>query len=421
MALVGLDLSSGLERLQIFLIGAGFNVRVLLDMAVDKRYMKLSDMTEEDEDRLFHIDTAMPVPNPTIFMLIGSPGAGKTSGHDVAKRAMLDILGESGWGGGEAPAYVSIDLDLLVERMEPFRASSMIHRIISHDPVLSTYMIPQRGRPGAPPPDPKKAVQLNTMKAYIGSSQNLELFDNFDWLMDKVTADAARTPAPELLRAKALMDELAPVRERWRALKGRRLAREAALYMRAMGAIQRAMNRRVNIVYETTLTPPAGSPPCTIGDGLVPPVIKKFDEIFDLAMSMRYGLHLYHVGYSGEDAEVTERLIKLIQQRITGRQEYNTPFRNDPFYRLVPLEGIPELVEKNATAFRCITATPKYAGYVTFKEINPLELPEKPGIPPRNFIFNDEIRKTRGRYAGNAVRGGRSRRRRSKSRRTRRR
>ncbi len=391
----------------------------------DKRYLKLSDMTQADEDRLFHIDKAMPVPNPTLFMLIGSPGAGKSSGHSVAKDAMLDLLRIEGWGGeepaapghggAEPPPYVSIDLDLLVERMEPFRASSMIHRIISRNPVLSSYEIPQRGRPGAPPPPSKRAAQLNTMKAYIGIGQNLELFDNFDWLMAKVTEDAAARPSPELFEAKALLDELAPVRNRWRAMKGQKLAREAALYMRVMGAIQRAMAKRVNIVYETTLTPPAGSPPCTIiGEGQVPPVIKKFDELFELAMSMGYGMHLYHVGYSGGDAEVTAALVAEIQRRITGRQEYNTPFRELPFYRLVPLEGIPELVKNNAIAFRCISATPKYQGHVTFRELNPLEAPPMPPRAERAFNLARE-KAAALTYIGESVHGGlRSRRRRAK-------
>lgn len=376
-------------------------------MAEAKKYLKLADMTQADEDRLFHIDTAMPVPNPTLFMLIGSPGAGKSSGHSVAKEAMRSILGEGDWGGSEAPPYVSIDLDLLVERMEPFRAASMIHRIISHNSVLSAYMIP--ADPRRPRNGPKKASALETMKAYISTSQNLELFDNFDWLLAKVTADAAATPTPELIEAKAILDELAPLRGRWRGVKNKKLARDAALYLRVMGAITRAMAKRVNIVYETTLTPPAASgPTCSMGANGTqgPPIIKKFDELFDLAQSMGYGLHLYHVGYSGPDAEVTAALVHEIQQRITGRQEHNTPFRDAPFYRHVPLEGIPKLVENNAVAFNMIQACPKYSS-VTFRELNPLERMGAVARPEaRAFNRGREVAATLGAYMGNAVVGG---------------
>lgn len=395
-------------------------------MANAKKYLKLSDMTQADEDHLFHIDTAVPVPAPTLFMLIGSPGAGKSSGHSVAQQAMLNGLRVEGWGGEEpaapghggsvAPPYVSIDLDLLVERMEPFRVASMIHRIISHNPVLSAYMIPPD--PRRPRNAAKRAASLNTMKAYISESQNLELFNNFDWLMAKVAADAAALATPELIEAKAILDELAPLRGRWRTVKGQRLGREAALYLRVMGAITRAMAKRVNIVYETTLTPPgAGGPACSLGaDGQGPPIIKKFDEIFDLAQSMGYGIHLYHVGYSGPDAEMTVALVNEIQQRITGRQEYNSPFREAPFYRHVPLEGIPKLVENNAVAFKMIQACPKY-GEVTFIELNPLErmgAVRRPEVRP--FNMRRELAATLGAYMGPAV-GGYTRHRRSHGRR----
>jgi hypothetical protein len=390
-------------------------------MSNAKKYLKLSDMTQVDEDHLFHIDTAVPVPAPTLFMLIGSPGAGKSSGHSVAQQAMKAILGEGNWGGSEAPPYVSIDLDLLVERMEPFRVASMIHRIISHNPVLSAYMIPPD--PRRPRNTAKKAASLNTMKAYISESQNLELFNNIDWLMAKVAADAAEFATPELIEAKAILDELAPLRGRWRTVKGQRLGREAALYLRVMGAITRAMAKRVNIVYETTLTPPAaGGPACSLGaDGQGPPIIKKFDELFDLAQSMGYGIHLYHVGYSGPDAEMTVALVNEIQQRITGRQEYNSPFRDAPFYRHVPLEGIPKLVENNAVAFKMIRACPKYSG-VTFRELNPLERMGAVGRPAaRPFNLRREVAATIGAYIGEPVVGGYTRRRRHVKRRSHRR
>lgn len=312
-------------------------------------YMKLSDITNDELDALFEIPQAAPVAGqPILFLLIGSPGAGKSSAHAYAKAVIGDI------------PYAKVDLDRAVEVLEPFRAASMISRILSK----------AHG---------KKAI-LPTMKAYISDKENLELFDWFDALLTELGYTEEMLTSGEWGGDAVLNDlrRLYEVRRQWYALKGVGSGYDA-LWKRVNPAIERAMAGRKNIVYETTM-----------GPGKFGKKVFKFDELAKLAARYGYAIHLYHIGCS--DPALDEPLAAEIKTRIQGRQEFNTPFREKPFWRYVPIgpedRDINNLVQTNRVAFSYIQEYAQAAFPtvpITFKEYCPLpvaanvrRLPERP-------------------------------------------
>jgi hypothetical protein len=344
-------------------------------MANSTGFLKLSDITPSMEDAAFHIDTAIPVERPTLFILIGSPGAGKSSGHKYA----LDAMGIG--GGAGAPGYATIDLDLLVEKMESFRAASMLARIISRDPELKAFA---------------GDIAFPTMEAYISDRQNLKMFDWFDELIARVGLTAEQLNSPEWGGDEVMnaIKQLWDIRKRWGALKGIRGGE--ALWKRTNIAIERAMSKRVNIVYETTM-----------GPGKFGKKIAKFDALKTLADRYGYNIHLYHIGCS--DPAKQGALIEEIQTRVTGRQEFNTPFRAKPFWRYVPPEGIKELVEKNAIAFNYIQSYVPESPTVHFAEYCPIPLEDEPRrLAPREFNLERELTAL-GAYSGAPILGGKRR------------
>ncbi len=331
-------------------------------------YMKLSDITNEELDALFEIPQAeSAAEQPILFLLIGSPGAGKSNAH---KKMIEPVLGDI--------KYAKIDLDRAVEVLEPFRLASMISRILS-----KAYG--------------KRAI-LPTMKAYISDKENLELFDWFDGLLaelgyneEMLTSNWGGDDVLNDLR------QLYKLRQQYYALKGAGSGYEA-LWKRVNPAIERAMTARKNIVYETTM-----------GPGKFGKKIFKFDELAKLAARYGYAIHLYHIGCS--DPAADEPLAAEIKTRIQGRQEFNTPFREKPFWRYVPIgpedPDINNLVKSNRLAFTYIQEYAQAAFPtvpITFNEYCPLPIPEGvQRLPERPFNRANEIKRTVAAY----TRGGR--------------
>ncbi len=346
-------------------------------MAEGTGFLKLGDVTPEMEDSLFHIDTAIPVERPILFILIGSPGAGKSSGHKYAQAFM-------GLGGGSGvPGYATIDLDLIVERMEPFRAASMLARILSRDPDL-------KARIGD--------INFPTMEAYISERQNLKMFDWFDDIVSRLGLNFEAIGEWGGDPFMNIMKQLYNIRRRWYALKDAESGKPA-LWKRTNLAIERAMTKRVNIVYETTM-----------GPGKYGKKIAKFDALKALADRYDYNVHLYHIGCSDEAKHGL--LIKEIQKRVEGRQEFDTPFREPkPFWRYVPPEGIAELVVKNATAYNNIRSYVPESPTMHFAEYCPIPFPERP------FNLGRELNASMRAYSGAPISGGKRRKTRGRRRR----
>jgi len=264
-------------------------------------YRALSDLTPQVVDALYHIDTATPSAHPAFVMMIGAPGAGKSSGHGVAiDRGFLP-----------AGNYATINLDSLLEAMVPFRAASSM-----------AHLLKQRHR---------DHVKFASIGAYGSKKDNLGMFKWYN------TAHAALQAAePNTIAA------FNTVRTQWPAPAA---GAPASLIALNEAAIQRAIQRRVPVVYETT---------ATLGkDGRV----AKVDAIAAALEGTPYKLVVMHV--SGKVADVVAR--------VKARQEHAMPADAAPYYRMVPAPVIADQVEKNDAAFKALL--PQYAGRAEFLEV----------------------------------------------------
>lgn len=268
---------------------------------------KLSALTPPVVDHLFGIDTAEPVAVPRFVFIVGVPGVGKSS---ISHRLP----------GGHA----TINLDTLLEAIEPFRAASAIAHALKSD---------ERTR---------EKISFASIFGYGTRKENLGMFDWYD---------RAR---PEL------GDDYNAVRERFRPLHGH-MAPETIIQASA-AAIQRAIDRHINIVYETTLD-----------DG-------RITKVRDIVESLppTYRVVLYHL--VGPVAEVVER--------IRARQEYSMPYDSPyPFYRYVTTkpENIKEQTNNNRKAVKSLRRKYEATGAIEFHEV---ETRLDPAALPRPRVFN---------------------------------
>jgi hypothetical protein len=279
----------------------------------------LSDMTPARIRAVYGIDAAEPVDTPIFLFLIGSPGAGKSSGHRWAiERGLLPPTG-----------YATINLDLLLENMLPFRVASAIG-----------HLLKQR----------HENVRFSSIPAYGSRQENLGLFDWYN-------ADHARLGDPSL----------DPLREQFRPLQGQEAA--AALRTRSDAAIQEAIGRRIPIVYETTFSVNRSGR------------VDKLDHIMEQLAGSPYRVAVLHVRAVPAD----------IIERIHARQEYNTPFQIFPFYRYIPVKRAMarDWIESNAKAYRTIQK--QYPQILAMEIENPLDAARLP--PPRRERYSKEKRR----------------------------
>jgi hypothetical protein len=261
----------------------------------------LSELTPAVVNALYHIDSATPRPDPAFVLMIGAPGAGKSSGHAAAIEA------------GYLPAgdYATINLDILLESMLPFRAASSM-----------AHLLKQRHR---------EMVKFASIPAYGSKKENLGMFKWYN------TAHGALQAAePNTIAA------FNTVRAQWPAP-----APEAAAPLTALNeaAIHEAIKNRVPIVYETT---------ASVGkDGRV----AKADAIAAALEGTPYRLVVMHV--TGKPADIAER--------VKARQEHGMPAEALPYYRMVPSMIIADQVKGNAAAFAALQA--QYAGLADFIEV----------------------------------------------------
>jgi len=267
--------------------------------------LRLSALTPPVVDRLYNIGE--PDERPTFLWLVGSPGAGKSSGHARAIEA------------GYLPAgnYATINLDILLESLTPFRAASSMAHYTKHA-------------------HPDRDLKFASIGAYGSRKENMGLFRWYN-----------AAPIPELADVRAefmgLRDQDAP----------------QSLVDINDAALARAIQRSVNIVYETTLTKS----------------IKKVDDVMSYLAKQgpQYRVVFYHVTGTPED----------IAARIRARQEYGMPYEEMPYYRYVTtrVTKIATFVEQNAAGFAA--ARKKYGAHAVFDEfVNPLDPtllePERP-------------------------------------------
>lgn len=162
---------------------------------------QLSGLTPAVVDGIYNISGAKSDAAPHFVFLIGSPGAGKSSGHGAAIGAGLIPAGN----------YATINLDSLLEHLAPYRAGTAIGHLLK--------------------------LKSASITAYAAKKENLGMFKGYN------EGRAAVDPA---IRA-----DIDLVREQW----------ESPSPITAFNimdindaAIKRATKRKVNVIYETTFT-----------------------------------------------------------------------------------------------------------------------------------------------------------------------
>lgn len=307
-------------------------------------YPSLSALTAPVVDRLYNIDSATPDEHPTFLWLVGSPGAGKSSGHARAIEAGLIPAGN----------YATINLDTLLESLTPFRAASAMGHYVKHVPAMRNT-----------------GAKFSSIFAYGTRKENMGLFKWYNTAHNAIAAvDPAATANLNRVRA-----EFAP-------LDGREA--EAKLTELNEAAIQRAVTRGINIVYETTLSLNKAKK------------VQKVEDVMALlkAHAPQYRVVFYHV--YGDPAEVAAR--------IQARQEYGMPYEEMPFYRYVAASPamVSEYTEKTAEAFAALRKQYGSKG-VTFEEwANPMDPARLPA--PRNFNAPTQLRRITRAYGPASMR-----------------
>ena len=237
---------------------------------------RLSALTPPVVDQLYNIDGAEPVDAPMFLFLVGAPGAGKSTGHEHAIRAgLLPANGN----------YATLNMDTLLESLTPYRAATAIAHSLHK-------------KPGP---------------AYGSTKENLGAFK---WYDDNGFAD------PDFNK----------IRRRFLPLKN--VTTEYSIIDRNHLAIKRAIDKHINIVYETTLSLSRSGR------------VNKVDEIIQYLEKEKAGYKIvfYHVTGSASN----------IARRIHARQELSNNLM--PFYRYVPTDVglIEKLITDTATAFNAL-------------------------------------------------------------------
>jgi hypothetical protein len=271
---------------------------------------KLSDLTDAVVDGIYNISGAKTDAAPHFVFLIGSPGAGKSSGHGAAIAAGLIQAGN----------YATINLDSLLENLAPYRAGTAIGHLLK--------------------------LKSLSITAYAAKKENLGMFKAYN------EGRAAVDPA--------VAAELNAVREQWASPSPATAFNVMDINDRA---IKRAINNKVNVVYETTFT--------LNKDGRV----KKFDDIMTLLEKTPYQVAVIHV--TADPGDITTRL--------TARQEYGMPAEAYPYYRQVPPATAGKFVKDNAMAYHTLEGEFAPKGFIFMEIQNPLDparLPAPHAISP---------------------------------------
>lgn len=277
---------------------------------------RLSALTPDVVDAFYNIDGAQPSEHPTFLFLVGAPGSGKSSGHARAFDAGILSPGD----------YATINMDTLLESLVPFRAASSMAHFLKRNPKT------------------KEFVRFASIGAYGTRKENLGLFKWYD-----EAHSALEEIDPTTIRAfNRVRAEFAPLQDQ---------EAETRLLDINEAALQRAIKKRINVVYETTLS--------LTKDGRV----NKVDSLMHLLKQRPYRVVFYHVTGTPED----------VVQRIRARQEHGAPQDPYPFYRYVPTnpERVAEMIRGTKEAFDTVRA--QYEQAATFDEfvntMDPLRLP----------------------------------------------
>jgi hypothetical protein len=275
----------------------------------------LSALTPPVVDALYGTDRAVPPhgTEPTFMFMVGIPGVGKSTGHvEAIKSSLLPDDGN----------YATVNLDSLLENLLPFRAaSSMAHLLRQKHADL---------------------VRFASLPGYMSKKENLGMFKWYDEGRDALAAAVDPKTVAALNR----------VRETYRPYTG--METDSNLIAINEAAIERAIHKGINIVYETTFSLRAKDNK-----------VAKFEEIMETikASKQPYRVVVYFI-HSDPGA---------VAFRVGARQEYGMPAEEYPFYRYVPISAAATRVmqDKMAAAVAAVQKRwePKGVVFATFENV----------------------------------------------------
>jgi predicted ABC-type ATPase len=310
--------------------GAGAGADTPPNMALVK---SLSELTPAVVDHLYGIDVAMPQAKPTFVLLVGAPGVGKSSGHAFAIK--LKLLPAYSAGG-----YATINLDTLLESLVPFRAGSALAYVLKEKYKPEDTTIP------AP-------VSFSSLHMYGSKKENVGAFGWYDDTTETKGRGAAKVTSI-IKKARSKISNIGAntinaniIRNKFVELKDKESEAGKSIIDINTDAIQRAIDKGISIIYETTLSKNA--------DGNV----TKVDDIMGRIAGKDYRVVILHMTAEPED----------IAKRIYARQEYSMPYEEHPFYRYVPADPKAVITMAKNTADAVDAIGKKYKDLI---EITPL-------------------------------------------------
>jgi hypothetical protein len=246
------------------------------------------------------------------MFMVGIPGVGKSTGHvEAIKSSLLPDDGN----------YATVNLDSLLENLLPFRAaSSMAHLLRQKHADL---------------------VRFASLPGYMSKKENLGMFKWYDEGRDALAAVDPKTVAA-----------LNRVRETYRPYTG--METDSNLIAINDAAIERAIHKGVNVVYETTFSLRAKDNK-----------VGKFEDIMAIIKDSKqpYRVVVYFI-HSDPGA---------VAFRVGARQEYGMPAEEYPFYRYVPISAAATRVmqDKMAAAVAAVQKRwePKGVVFATFENV----------------------------------------------------
>jgi hypothetical protein len=294
---------------------------------------RLSRLTPAVVDRIFGTTVANPPEgrSPVFIWMVGAPGAGKSSGHSYLTESDPPLLTSGN--------YATINVDTLLESLLPFRVGSAMGYTVSK-------VFPE--------------IKFSSISAYQSKKENVGAFKWYD----EARGDLEGKADPDMLAA------LNAARVPFLHLKDKEKTR--SLLSKNDAAIGRAIDKGIDIVYETTLSVGSGGR------------ITKVDELMPLLAEKGYTIKVVHVTAPP----------KNIAARVTARQEYGMPYEEHPYYRMVPTFLTAKLVA--GTAEGVATIESQYPGV----EIIHIENPSNPAlmVAPREFVAANLIGRIHAAY-----------------------
>lgn len=313
--------------------------------------------------KLYGIDRASPIAAPTFVFMVGSPGAGKSQGHAALLEGTTPIF--------RSYNYAIVNLDTLMESFVPFRiASTFAHSVKSC--LGKNYPLGNvvKGKATV-----KKFTSLSCYQSKASNMGSFGFIDHEETRVELLKALTAKMAEKRSVEAAAtyVEDLFASIGEASAFAKKAAGAAGKSIMELNEEAINAAIDKRINVVYETTFSS-----------------IKKFNDIYAKLKQAGYTIVVCHI----------KDKVENIKAKLIARQEYEMPYLEYPFYRFVtPTDAaITEYIEKTDTIVKDIDAksATTYEGTTVIEiesAFDPRRLKE-----PVDFDFEAQIERLVGAY-----------------------